>query len=205
MAQAKLGDAYGKLLTGDRGENLKRSIAFFEAALRVYTEREFPLDWAKTLNNLGNAYRDLTTGNGGENLNHAIECYEATLRVFTEREFPFNWATAHSNLGIAYGDLPIGQRRENLERSVISFEAALRVLKDGDPLDWVGTNENLARACLLLTQIPDTDMEKIRKYATLAAASLETAARGYQAAGLESQARNAQERVALVKAALDQI
>jgi hypothetical protein len=32
--------------------NLRRTITYYEAALRIYTERDFPQDWATTQNNL---------------------------------------------------------------------------------------------------------------------------------------------------------
>ncbi|MFZ0889802.1 MAG: hypothetical protein WA005_15245 [Candidatus Binataceae bacterium] len=121
-----LGNAYSDLPTGDRGENLRRAIECYEAALRVRTEREFPQDWATTQNNLGTAYVDLPTGDRGENLKRAVACYEAALRVRTERDFPQDWATTQNNLGTAYGNLPTGDRGENLKRAIACYEAAAR-------------------------------------------------------------------------------
>jgi hypothetical protein len=46
MTQHNLGNAYFELPTGDRSENLRRAIACYENALRVYTETEFPYNWA---------------------------------------------------------------------------------------------------------------------------------------------------------------
>jgi hypothetical protein len=60
--QNNLGNAYSNLSTGGRAENLKRAIACFEAAFRVYKEDEFPKSWATTQVNLGTAYSDLATG-----------------------------------------------------------------------------------------------------------------------------------------------
>ncbi|MBI4489703.1 MAG: tetratricopeptide repeat protein [Deltaproteobacteria bacterium] len=80
--QNNLGNAYQNLPTGDRGENLKKAIACYEAALRVRTERDFPVDWAMTQNNLGGAYSELPTGDRGENLKKAIACYEAAIRGY---------------------------------------------------------------------------------------------------------------------------
>ena len=57
MTQNNLGIAYCDLPTGDRGENLRRAIACYEAALRVWTEADFPSDWATTQFNLGLALR----------------------------------------------------------------------------------------------------------------------------------------------------
>jgi hypothetical protein len=46
MTQNNLGIAYWSLPTGDRAENLKLAIAAYQAALRVRTEKDFPVDWA---------------------------------------------------------------------------------------------------------------------------------------------------------------
>jgi predicted ATPase/class 3 adenylate cyclase len=76
-AQNDLGTAYADLPTGDREKNLGKAIACYEAALRVYTESDVPLDWAGTQNNLGNAYANLPTGDREKNRAKAITCYEA--------------------------------------------------------------------------------------------------------------------------------
>src|SRR5207245_1683217 len=52
-SQRILGTAYVELPTGDRGANLAKAITCLEAALRVFTERDFPVDWARTQKNLG--------------------------------------------------------------------------------------------------------------------------------------------------------
>ena len=145
--QNNLGNAYGKLPTGDRGENLKRAIACYDQALRVYSDRDFPNEWAMTQNNIGNAYGDLATGDGGENLKRAIECYKAALRVRTEGSAPREWAATQNNLGATYHDLPTGDRGENLKMEIACYEAALRVRTERDfPLDWATTQNNLGVA-----------------------------------------------------------
>ena len=58
MTQNNLGTAYSDLPTGDRGENLRRAIGCYEAALRVRTESDFPSAWATTQFNLGLALRE---------------------------------------------------------------------------------------------------------------------------------------------------
>jgi len=147
MMNNNLGLAYGRLPTGDRGENLKKAIACHEAALQVRTERDSPKNWATTQNNLGNAYVALPTGDRGENLEKALACYEAALRVWTEREFPAEWAATQTNLGTAYMDLPKGDRGENLRMTIACYEAALRVRTERDfPADWALTQCNLGIA-----------------------------------------------------------
>ena len=50
-------------------------------ALKVYTEKDFPADWAATQNNLANAYNDRIRGDRAENIEQAIEHYELALKV----------------------------------------------------------------------------------------------------------------------------
>ncbi len=50
--QNNLGIAYSDLPTGDRGENLKRAIGCYEAALTVYTEEAYPREHEFVTGNL---------------------------------------------------------------------------------------------------------------------------------------------------------
>ena len=87
---------------GSVGENLARAIECYEAALSVYTKKDFPTAWTTTQNNLGIAYGNLPTGNRSENLARAIAYYGAALTVRTQEDFPTDWAMTQNNLGIAY-------------------------------------------------------------------------------------------------------
>ena len=53
MTQNNVGIAWSYVPRGDRDENLRPAIDCYEAALRVYTETDFPQEWAMTQNNLG--------------------------------------------------------------------------------------------------------------------------------------------------------
>jgi predicted ATPase/class 3 adenylate cyclase len=146
-AEINLGLAYSNLPTGDRGDNLRRAIDCYKAALRVRTERDFPWWWAGVQNNLGIAYADLPTGDHTENLRQAIGFFEAALRVWTERDFPQDWALVQGNLGRAYADLPTGDRTENLRRAINCYKAALRVWTERDfPRWWAAARDNLGTA-----------------------------------------------------------
>lgn len=61
----EIGIAFWRLPHINRGANLKQAITCYEAALRVYTEHDFPVQWTRPQNNLGNAYVNLPTGNRG--------------------------------------------------------------------------------------------------------------------------------------------
>jgi hypothetical protein len=80
-------------------------MACFEAALRVYTEGDFPQYWATAQYNLGNAWSTLPSGDRDANLRRAIECYEAALRVRTEEDLPREHAQTTANLRIAREEL----------------------------------------------------------------------------------------------------
>ena len=121
MTYADLGHYLGKT------EYLAKAIDVYRRFLNIWTERDFPLDWAATQNNLGVAYSEIPTGDRGENLKRAIECYENALRVRTERDFPLNWAMTQYNLGVAYSELQTGNQKNNLEKAIQCFRNALKV------------------------------------------------------------------------------
>ena len=124
-AQYNLGNTYLKLPTDDRGENLKQAINYYNAALRVYSEAEYPLQWAMTQNNLGVAYGDLPTGDRGENLKQAIDYYKAALRVYSEAEYPLDWAETQGNLGNIY-------KSQSDLGDTTALTAAIRALKNAE-------------------------------------------------------------------------
>ena len=121
MTYADLGHYLGKT------EYLAKAIDVYRRFLNIWTERDFPLDWAATQNNLGIAYSEIPTGDRGENLKRAIECYENALRVRTERDFPLDWAMTQYNLGVAYSELQTGNQKNNLEKAIQCFRDALKV------------------------------------------------------------------------------
>ncbi len=64
MAQNNLGIVYRNLPLGDRGENLTKAIACYEATLRVRREDTLPQEWAATLANMG-IVLEIIGANGG--------------------------------------------------------------------------------------------------------------------------------------------
>jgi CHAT domain-containing protein len=142
-----LANAYSARIKGERGENIERAIAFYEAALEVYTRDAFPQQWATTQNNLAIAYSDRIKEEWGENIERAIAFYEAALEVYTRDAFPQYWAQTQHNLANAYKDRIKGERGENIERAIAFYDAALEVrTRDAFPQDWAGTQNNLAAA-----------------------------------------------------------
>jgi tetratricopeptide (TPR) repeat protein len=142
-----LGVELRRATLGSQRENLHRAIACYEVGLRVYTESDFPAEWAKTQNNLGNAYMKLPTGDRATNLWKAIACYAASLRVFTETDFPAEWAKIQYNLGNTYTKLPTGDRTSNLKKAIACYSASLRVRTEAEfPAEWAKIQNNLGYA-----------------------------------------------------------
>ncbi|MEM1170697.1 MAG: CHAT domain-containing protein, partial [Cyanobacteria bacterium P01_H01_bin.35] len=132
---------------GDKAENLENAIAAFHLVLEVHTEKDFPIDWATTQNNLGNAYRDRIRGDKAENLENAIAASNLALSVRTKEDFPVEWATTQNNLGNAYRDRIRGDKAENLENAIAAFHLVLEVHTEKDfPIAWAQTQNNLAAA-----------------------------------------------------------
>ncbi|MEZ2276653.1 MAG: CHAT domain-containing protein, partial [Microcoleus sp.] len=147
MTQNNLANAYLYRINGSRADNLERAIAFYEAALTVYTLEDFPENWATTQYNLANAYSDRIKGSRADNLERAIAFYEAALTVYTLEDFPEKWASTQNNLANAYNQRIKGSRADNLEQAIAFYEAALTVYTLEDfPEDWAMTQNNLAIA-----------------------------------------------------------
>ena len=86
---------------GDRFSGSKdyhNAIRSYREALKIFTLKDFPQDYAMTQNNLGLAYSNLPTGDRAENLKKAIQCYEEALRVYTPKSFPYENQLVQKNL-----------------------------------------------------------------------------------------------------------
>ncbi len=77
--QLNLGNAYGKLPKGNQQANLEKAIAYFEAALKVFTHETYPTNWAMVQHSLGVAYCNLQSGDQQANLEKAIACFKAAM------------------------------------------------------------------------------------------------------------------------------
>ena len=93
------------LPTRDRTANLQKAIDAFRAAQRVWTEKDFPADWAGIQYNLGNVYAVISDGNRAENLKKAKACFEGALTVYTENGFPDHQRDTAAKLAYVEGQL----------------------------------------------------------------------------------------------------
>ncbi|NES66642.1 MAG: tetratricopeptide repeat protein, partial [Okeania sp. SIO2D1] len=70
---------------GDRALNLENAIAAYNLALSVRTQKDFPMDWAETQNNLGHAYCERISGDRALNLENAISAYNLAMETFLQQ------------------------------------------------------------------------------------------------------------------------
>ncbi|MEG4069758.1 tetratricopeptide repeat protein, partial [Microcoleus sp. Pol11C2] len=126
--QNNLAIAYAERIRGEKAENIELAIAYFTAALTVYTPNAFLEKWAGTQNNLGEAYRNRIRGEKADNIEVAIAYFTAALTVYTRDAFPEKWAMTQNNLGVAYSNNRIrGEKADNIEVAIAYFTAALTV------------------------------------------------------------------------------
>jgi CHAT domain-containing protein len=146
--QNNLAIAYAERIRGEKAENIELAIAYFTAALTVYTPNAFLEKWAGTQNNLGEAYRNRIRGEKADNIEVAIAYFTAALTVYTRDAFPEKWAMTQNNLGVAYSNNRIrGEKADNIEVAIAYFTAALTVYtRDAVPEKWAKTQNNLAIA-----------------------------------------------------------
>ena len=156
---------------GNLTSGLRQAITYFEAALRVFSEHDFPREWASVQNDLGRVWWQLPTGNRTENLRKAMMHYEAALRVRTEQNSPQEWAITQSNLGLVWWEIPVGDRTQNLRNALECHAATLRVRTEQMfPYDWARTQSNLG---LVWSNLPTGDRnENLRRAMTCHEAAL---------------------------------
>lgn len=109
----------------------------------------FPLEWAKTQNNLGNALLCLGEGESGmERLEEAAVAFRAALQKITRDSSPLDWAEIQNNLGLALWRL--GERESGtgrLAEAVVALQSALEVYQEaGSPYYVEVVTPNLQNA-----------------------------------------------------------
>ena len=137
----------GQFPLGSRQNNLEIAITGYNILLTIYTQQEFPQEWAVTNYNLSIAYTQIIKGDGGDNLEKAIAACEDALTIYTQQEFPQKWAVTKYNLSIAYTQRIKGDRGDNLEKAIAACEDALTIYTQEEfSQEWAGTNYSLGTA-----------------------------------------------------------
>ena len=122
-----LGVSYIQLPEGDEVKNTHKAIAAYQEALKIYTPKSAPADYAMVQNNLGNAYARLSPVGDDANLQRSIACYTEAARFWTIESAPLSYAMVQNNLGNTYIALTEGERGENLQKAITCYQKALKV------------------------------------------------------------------------------
>jgi CHAT domain-containing protein len=163
MTQYNLGRAYyelGLIYRTTRhekvAENLETAIQCYQSALKVYTRKQFPHDWAIVKNSLGLAYRERMQGNS-KDMEEAIRCFHAALEIYTCEKFPEDYANTNFNLGLVYLDIEQFDKAYNVLKLAINTVESLRseitsgdVIKQKFAEKWHRGYQNMVEACLNL-------------------------------------------------------
>ncbi|MEL7075677.1 MAG: CHAT domain-containing tetratricopeptide repeat protein [Cyanobacteria bacterium J06582_2] len=122
---------------------LKQAIAYFNKALTVFSESDFPVEWATVQNYLGNVCRRLDEGELETNISKAIAFYQNALRVRQRDLYRQEWCSTQYNLGVAYGmlaDVVVETDRDScLAQAKACFENFLDVTTPEDEPEWAET------------------------------------------------------------------
>ena len=139
-------------------KKLIQSIQAYQEALRIFNPEHFPMDYARTQNNLGAVYGLLSkTKDIAENSYKAIQTFQKSLQVYTSKDFPINYAMTQYNLGTVYSILAdTKDTAENCDKAIQAFQEALKVYIIEDfPMDYAKTQYNLGNTYYTLAEVKD--------------------------------------------------
>lgn len=136
------------LLTGDDA-TFKAALAYYQAAIQVYTRADMPQRWAEVVSALAQALQVFGDQVGSvPALERAVELIRATLEVRGEQSAPLLWAASQNNLGSAL--FLLAKRRDSaalFDDAAAAFRNALGTYQvHGQGRLAAVTEKNLARA-----------------------------------------------------------
>jgi len=113
----------------ERSNYLEISIRSYIKALKVFTQKKFPIDHATTQNNLGNTFLTLSEVRDKEkNCLKAIDAFKKALKVRTLEKLPIDYANTQNNLGNAFGILAgVKDKEKNCIKGIDEYKKALKV------------------------------------------------------------------------------
>ena len=147
--QHNLASVYFRRISGNRSDNIERSIAHSKSALGAVSRDRSPLEWARSWQMLAAAYGQRVEGDRADNLEEALGAHQQVLSVVTKENAPFEWAKTQNDLGLTYRDRVRGDHADNIERSIAALEKAASVLShETAPYLWAKLQNNLGETYL---------------------------------------------------------
>lgn len=128
--------AWGTLFF-NRRISMEASIACYTQALKVFTPKNNPEQWATIQYDLGNAFEN-SRGNFKLQNERAIRHYNAALKFYSRRRTPFEWAETHIHIARCYSPRHVGKPLKNALTAISCFRKSLRVFtKEKFPEKWM--------------------------------------------------------------------
>jgi CHAT domain-containing protein/signal recognition particle subunit SEC65 len=147
VLQGELGNSLKRSTIINRADNMEQAIDRYSLTLKVFTEKDFPEQWAMTQNNLALAYSDRIRGDRANNIEQAIHHYCLAQKIYTEKDFPEDWAMVQGNLAYAYRKRILGDQSDNIEQAIHHYCLTLKVYTEKDfPEQRAMVFNNLAMA-----------------------------------------------------------
>ena len=142
-----LGIAYKDRMSGNKSENIEKSIMTFEQALQLLSIQDTPVQWGAVVMNLSTAYQVRIEGDRSDNRERAIELCKAALERIRPEDNPVLWTITMTNLATSYKDRTKGEKADNFEKAISIFEECLKVRTlESMPDRWPKTMNNLGLA-----------------------------------------------------------
>jgi tetratricopeptide (TPR) repeat protein len=134
------------------------SIQAYQQALRVFTPKEYPQEYAILYNNIAIAYLSMPGDTEQRSLCEklAMQTFEEVLKQINVIDYPQEYALLQNNLGNALQKLESNNTIENNLRAIAAYDEALTVRNSQDtPLDYANTIANKANALINLPDDPE--------------------------------------------------
>lgn len=118
----------------DKEDNLKKSIDFYNEALKVYTKESEPLNYAGVKYNLGISYMDLgQLKSDVSTLNQSLNVHNQALEIYKESNDTKKAAFVYLGLGLTYiALLEIEKNTVTISKAIDNFKFALNILANDE-------------------------------------------------------------------------
>lgn len=137
---------------------LEQSIRLYEGALKSFSRKRNPEEWATVQLNLGNAY-DLMgqRSGGGVYAKKGLAAFRQAEKVYTRKVDPSVWAGIQNNIGNALVSIGLtGDGKRNFSQAAKAFQGALTVWRrETEPVNWAMAQSNLGSALRNLGDLED--------------------------------------------------
>lgn len=144
-AHVELAARYIEQVSGERADNLERTIYHCRQALKVFTRKAKPDLWAVAQHNLAIAYLNRVAGDHEKNLQRAAIHHRRALEVYTFDSHPKDWALEQEGLANVYCEIFNKDRPKNLEEAIRLLTRTLDFHTAADmPREYAGTMNNLS-------------------------------------------------------------